>query len=279
MAKTSAPSDTPGRIFSTAIDIKASPEDVWRALTEASELVRWFPLQARVTPGPGGKMFWGWDTNWAWESDIAIWEPGRRLRLVEHRPAFDVGGKPVPGSPQLLAMEFTIEPRDDGATIRIVHSGFGEGANWDDELDSVSAGWLFELRGLRHYLERHKNRDRHHASVQRVTSAGMTDVWSRLLGSEAFPVIDGRLAVGAHLVLSSPAGERIAGTVAWHNPGRDLVVNVGDLSDGLFRLSTWRGGGRTGLQIWLVTYDPRHQPRVDRFGEEVRLLVERLLPD
>jgi uncharacterized protein YndB with AHSA1/START domain len=278
MTSTPASLDKGRRSFSTAIDIKASPEDVWTALTEASELVRWFPLQARVTPGSGGKMFWGWDSSWAWESEIDIWEPGRRLRLVENRPAFDASGKPLQGPSRLLAMEFTIEPREYGATIRIVHSGFGDGANWDDELDSVSAGWLFELRGLRHYLERHKGRDRHHASVQRVTPRAMTDVWSRLLGGDAFPIIDGRLDVDAHLVLSSPSGQRIAGTVAWHNPGRDLFLSVPDLSDGLFRLSTWRAAATTGLQIWMVTYDARHKPRVDRFGDEVRLLVDRLFP-
>jgi hypothetical protein len=74
-------------------------------------------------------------------------------------------------------------------------------------------------------------------------------------------------------------GERIAGTVAWHNPGHDLFVRVGDLSDGVFRLSTWRGGGRTGLQIWMVTYDARHKARVDRFGAQARTLVERLFPN
>jgi uncharacterized protein YndB with AHSA1/START domain len=278
MASTPAASDQRSRSFSTAIDINATPDEVWRALTDAAELVRWFPLQARVAPGAGGTMFWGWDDSWAWESRIDAWEPGKRLRLVEHRPAFDAHGKPVSGPSRLLAMEFTIEPREGGTTIRIVHSGFGEGAGWDDELDSVSAGWQFELRGLRHYLERHRGRDRHHASVQRVTSLGMTDVWTRLLGPEAFPILDGRLELDSHIVLASPTGERIAGTIVWQNPERDLVVRVPDLSDGLVRLSTWRAGGATGLQIWMVTYDGRHTPRIDRFRDATRTLVERLFP-
>ena len=74
----------PPRTFTAAIDINATPDEVWRALTDAGELVRWFPLQARVTPGAGGKMFWGWDNHWAWESDIDVWEPGKRLRLLEN---------------------------------------------------------------------------------------------------------------------------------------------------------------------------------------------------
>ena len=92
-----------------SIDINATPEDVWRALTDAGELMRWFPLQARVTPGKGGSVFWGWDQHWAWESEIDAWEPGARLRLVENRPAFDVNGKPLAGPRSSLAMEFTLE--------------------------------------------------------------------------------------------------------------------------------------------------------------------------
>ena len=277
MASTPAPTDQ-FRRFSTSVDIRATPDEVWHALTEACELVRWFPLQARVTPGAGGTMFWGWDASWAWESAIDIWEPGRRLRLVENRPAFDASGKPVSGPSRALAMEFTIEPRDDGATIRIVHSGFGEGASWDDELDSVSAGWQFELRGLKHYLERHKGRDRYHSSIHRVTSLGMTDVWTRLLGPGAFPLLDGRIEIDAHVVLGSPTGERLAGTVAWQNRERDLVIRVADLSDGLVRLSTWRAGGVTGLQVWMVSYDARQQSRLQRFGDATNAVIDRLFP-
>ena len=54
-----ATTDTKRRSFSMSIDIDATPEEVWRALTDAGELMRWFPLQARVTPGKGGSVFWG----------------------------------------------------------------------------------------------------------------------------------------------------------------------------------------------------------------------------
>ena len=276
MAPTSKVPAVTERRFSMAIDINATPDDVWRALTDAGELVRWFPLQARVTPGKGGSVFWGWDGHWAWESTIDAWEPGARLRLIENRPAFDVNGELLPGPAQQLAMEFTLETHAGRTTLRFVHSGFGDGASWDDELDSVSAGWQFELRGLRHYLERHKGRDRQHAAAHHVTGLTTREVWRRLLSPAAFVVTDGSLTQAARVVIRSATGDQFAGTVAWNSPERDLFITVDDLSDGVFRLSTWRAGGATGLQIWMVTYDVRHQPRVDRFGEATRTLVERL---
>jgi uncharacterized protein YndB with AHSA1/START domain len=259
-----------------SIDIHATPEEVWRALTDAGELMRWFPLQARVTPGKGGSVFWGWDQHFAWESQIDEWEPGKRLRLVENRPAFDVNGEPLAGPSQQLAMEFTLETRAGQTRLRIVHSGFGDGASWDDELDSVSAGWQFELRGLRHYLEHHKGRDRHHAAAHHVTSLGTDDVWKRLLSPAAFTVVEGGLTLGEHVGIRAATGEQISGTVAWHNPRRDLFVTVDDLNDGVFRLSSWRAGGKTGVQVWMTTYDPRHGARVREFGAKAQQLIERL---
>jgi uncharacterized protein YndB with AHSA1/START domain len=39
------------------VEINRPIENVWKALTDANELARWFPLAARVTPGLGGKIF------------------------------------------------------------------------------------------------------------------------------------------------------------------------------------------------------------------------------
>ena len=76
--------------------------------------------------------------------------------------------------------------------------------------------------------------------------------------------------------IRAATGDEIAGTVAWHNPGRDLFVTVDDLNDGVFRLSTWRAGGQTGLQVWMTTYDARHAARVREFGARAQQLIDRL---
>jgi len=39
-------------------EVAASPAEVWQALT--AELTKWFPLEARVTPGEHGKIFVSW---------------------------------------------------------------------------------------------------------------------------------------------------------------------------------------------------------------------------
>jgi uncharacterized protein YndB with AHSA1/START domain len=265
------------RSFTMSIDLDATPDEVWRALTDARELVRWFPLQARVTPGEGGAMFWSWDEKWAWESTIEVWEPGKRLKLVENRPAFDVNGEPLPVPPQQMAMEFTLESHDGRTRLRLVHSGFAHGASWDDELDGVSGGWQSELRCLRHYLERHKGRDRHHAAINVVTPLALDVAWKRLLSPSAFILADGAVADGARCVIHAATGDRFEGTVAWQRPGRDLLMILDDLDSGVFRLSTWRAAGQTGAQVWITTYADAHAARVRDIKNRAQPIVERAL--
>ena len=42
------------RAVEKVIELNAPIEAVWKALTDGQELARWFPLEARVTPGKGG---------------------------------------------------------------------------------------------------------------------------------------------------------------------------------------------------------------------------------
>lgn len=280
MTDTTAPpqadTDTIARRFTMTIDLDATPEEVWSALTNADELVRWFPVQARVTPGPGGTMFWGWDDQFSWESTIEVWEPAKRLVLTEDRRATDVKGAALGGPSHKIAMEFTLETHAGRTRLRLVHSGFGSGAGWDDELDAISGGWQFELRGLAFYLERHKGRDRVSAAVHRTTSTPRDVIWSRLFSHLAFAV-EGRLAPGEPCTITTSVGDRVSGKVLWFNPGRDLAVVVDDFDQGLLRVSAWSAADQTGVQIWMITYAPEHADAVTRFGKRIEPVVESIL--
>ena len=174
------------RAFRMSLDIEAPADAVWRALTDAEELARWFPNSARVTPGAGGAMVWSWDKMWDWETRIDAWEPGRLLRLVQHdaRP-YDIQGRQLPPGevePASIAIEFTLETQQGKTRLRLVHSGFGHGAAWDDEVEGITEGWQAELRSLRHYLQRQRGRDRNLQVAWLTTGLSRQAAWARLLG-------------------------------------------------------------------------------------------------
>ena len=66
-----------------SIEIDAPAEAVWHAISDAEELQRWFPLEAEVEPGVGGKVTVGWGPDIIGSGRIVAWEEGRRLRYVE----------------------------------------------------------------------------------------------------------------------------------------------------------------------------------------------------
>ena len=257
------------RAFEITLDIDASPDEVWKALTDAKELTRWFPLQAQVKPGKGGSVRWSWGESKDWPSRIDAWEPGKLLRLVQddYRPSEDVERSTV-------VMEFRLETRAGKTRLYFVHSGFGNGASWDNEIDSISAGWPFELRSLRLYLQRHKGRDRVVARAYATLAAG-ADVWTRLTGPEGFRLSPAEPREGGTFEMTAPTGERLTGTVDMAVPGRLVSGIVKEMDDAVLRVSTRCDG--SGASVWLASY-AGDEERVRKFGNAAAAMLERLFP-
>ncbi|MFN0103966.1 MAG: SRPBCC domain-containing protein [Bryobacteraceae bacterium] len=138
------PKETRSLEFSIAI--QATPEEVWKALTEGESITRWFAPEARVTPALGGTVWLSWGPGMEGEGPITVWEPGRRFAWTERADS---------DSPRVV--EFTIDAVDGGKTIlRLVQSGFGIDASFDTEYDSTSGGWQSFLQLLRLDLEAHR---------------------------------------------------------------------------------------------------------------------------
>lgn len=213
----------PGRRIEQAIAIDAPVDAVWKALTDATELTRWFPLEASVVPGTGGVIRMRWDESYDAESAIEIWEPNRHLRIgFPHHP------------PVLLATDYHLES-DKGRTIlRVVTSGFGDDADWDDWYSGVSAGWDFELRGLKHYLEHHRGEDRRVASARASLSIPRESAWDRLAGPDGWLARTG-----------------LTGATLHHTPPVQLVRTVDQLNNGILRIELEFGNR---VIAWLATW-------------------------
>ncbi len=270
-----------GRQVVIELDLPTTLEDAWRALTDARELTRWFPLTAQVDGRPGGTMVWDWGDRFHWPSRVEVWEPPRRLRLVQEveRPHDAEGPALTDGSvlPAAMAMEFTLETHQGTTRLRLVHSGFGEGAAWDDELEGIRNGWAYELRDLAHYLAHHRGKDRHVGWATLSCETPHAAVWRRLLGPGGFALTARRLAEGEPFRVRTPGGAELAGRILLHVPERQFVGTVGELDEGVFRLETWSGGGATGVNVWIAAWSPSHAARVRALGEAAQNFLDRTL--
>jgi len=277
---------TTTRRFETAIELPASPEEVWRALTDPEELARWFPLEASVHPGIGGEVRWAWGERFDWVTRIESWEPGTRLRLAQAASLpFDLAGAPIAGgsaATATIAIEFTLEKSGGGCRLRLVHSGFGEGAAWDDELDSISHGWQGELRSLRHYLTRHHGQDRHVGwAVRTLASSQATtpaQALARLTSADAFAIEVSTLAPGLPWAVRTPWGETLRGELAFALPTGEIAGSIRDVGDGFLRLHAWRASGATAVGVWLATWWGGHRDTVRDFERRAGEALEQLFP-
>ena len=260
------------RVIETTLEIAAPVSAVWKALTDARELERWFPLEARVTPGVGGEVFMSWGPPWEGDSRIDVWEEGRRLRtrgFLEHGDASMV--------------EYTLEARGGKTLLRLVHSGFAHGTAWEDELfGGTERGWRYELRSLRHYLERHAGTDRRALWPRAKVHGSALDVWSRLLGKDGFTREGGiaGLKEGDRYRVTAATGDVFEGRVVVNDPPYEFSGTVEGLNDSLLCLRTHDVGGPTPDSghvacLWLSTWGAP-KANVDALGERWRRLLDTL---
>ncbi|HTA01341.1 MAG TPA: SRPBCC domain-containing protein [Streptosporangiaceae bacterium] len=124
------------------VDLPASPEDIWTAITADSAAWQ-FPTGMEIPAGatpPAG-------------APIQTWDPPRRLVIRIESP-----------DGTFNALDYAIEARGGGtAHLRYVHSGI-LADDWADQYDAVSAHTDFYLHTLGQYLE--------HFNGRRVTYVG-----------------------------------------------------------------------------------------------------------
>lgn len=241
------------RSFEMKIEIKAPVDAVWKALTDAEELMRWFPLTARVKPGAGGSIFTSWDAPWDGEAPIEIWEPNKRLKTGW---PYSAAGKTDPqGVP--VTVDYHLESSGGRTVLRVVHSGFGRGGAWDHEYDGVSRGWAFELRGLRHYMENHRGQNRRVAWVRKDVSGQPSVVMPNVIGPNGLAfrgAIAGLKEGDAYRLELVGTGLVFEGKVAVNTPPRAFAGTVSGLNNGFARVEMENCAGSEQIWAWVSTY-------------------------
>lgn len=234
------------------IELQASREAVWKALTDAAELVRWFPLEARVEPGEGGSIFMSWGNAHAAESRIIAWEPMKRLVI-----SWGWGDDAV-SQPQVT--EYRIESRGGTTILNVVTSGFPNDPSWDAYVEGTNNGWIFELQSLKQYLEGHGGQDRDAVNVRRRTPISAEEAWTRIFSAAG---------LGSRPLQGVPFNEI--------RPVQYAAI----LDEGMFRASfepCGRGIDGREVALWLQAWG-RDRERLPAVEAKWRVLLERLFPE
>jgi uncharacterized protein YndB with AHSA1/START domain len=146
MITTTTPADpaTAELVVERTLDLPASPERVWQALTDPDQLGHWFGSTASLPLHPGAIGWFDFGEHGRFACRVETIDPGRHLVW---RWAEDAGVE-VDDGPSTLVEWWLDEGRGGGTRLRLRESGFRAARNHEVN----TAGWFEELGELRELL-------------------------------------------------------------------------------------------------------------------------------
>jgi uncharacterized protein YndB with AHSA1/START domain len=257
------------------IEIDAPIEAVWKAITDAEELTRWFVDNAKVTPGVGGTCWVAWgedESQQGYTKKIEVWEPPRRLRLGPQAPEESDTGPSTEAQAALavpIVDEYTLETRGGRTLLRFVSSGIPATAEWDGFYDGTNAGWKLFFRTLRHYLEQHPGEPRNPLiTLQCPIAIDAAEAWKKFIGPEGLAAegsLEG-LKDGDRFQVKTSAGESLTGEVAIIKPPKTMLLTIDTFNGAVLSAAFEQMGGANFLYISLSTYGSPDE-RTSALGE------------
>lgn len=238
-------SDTkkPAIVQELEITTGASPEAVWKAITEAAQIQNWFaPSITSTGEGVGSELTVSWGGDLAYSTPVTAWEPNKHVQWKSD----DMMG---PGT--ALVADWHISTEAGKTKLRYVQSGFGEFDGWEDFFSGTEIGWRYFLHNLKVYLEKHAGK-------------------SRRMISSRFPVGVGRALAWKHIG-AGKAGQRV--TVDLGKPleavvelvveKRAIALRIPSLGDALLFLELEGSGEKFHTGAWLSVYDANTAARIE----------------
>lgn len=195
-------------------EVPGTPEQVWEAIATGPGISSWF-VPSEVEEREGGRATADFGPGMESEATITRWEPPRRF-VAESQ---DLG----PDAPA-IASEWIVEARSGGTcVVRVVHSLFADGDDWDDQLEGWESGWPSFFRILRLYLRHFPGEPSSSFQLLGTAPPPRDEAWAAFTG--ALGVVG---AGPGETVKSPPGAPPLAGVVE--------TVGVGDVSELLLRL-------------------------------------------
>ncbi|HBS28393.1 MAG TPA: hypothetical protein DEB06_02835 [Phycisphaerales bacterium] len=147
--------------------IKASPQRIFRALTDAGELEKWFFSECRTDPRAGGDYRFKWRSPDEPDRDHDRF--GSYLEFIpDERLVFEWLGEPtgrfaLPKGMRSI-VTITLAKRAEGTLLRLVHTGWPDTQQSAALRDSHASGWTFYMGNLDRFLNGAEDlRAAHHA--------------------------------------------------------------------------------------------------------------------
>jgi uncharacterized protein YndB with AHSA1/START domain len=233
--------DASGRRWVQAeVEVPGTPEEVWEAIATGPGVSSWFvPTELR-------------------EDGAVVSHFGPGMDVVATQTAYDpphrfaAEAEMGPGAPR-MATEWIVEARGGGTcVVRVVHSLFASTDDWDDQLESIEAGWPDYFRILRLYLTHFRGLSCSGIQLMGMAPEPASRAWERLIGPLG---LEG--AAPGQRRSASPGTPPLAGLVeqtgAAGHP-HQLLLRLDEPAPGLAHLFALAMGGQVVLSARFYFY-------------------------
>jgi len=125
--------------------IRATPDVVFRAITDPRLLTRWLCDRAEISPKKGGKYLLAWNNGPTHTGTLVDLREGQRVALSWTWPGVELQG---------TVLSFSVEAKDGGTVLTVEHAGFPRLEKWTDLYGGAEWGWTYFALNLKSVLEK-----------------------------------------------------------------------------------------------------------------------------
>ena len=118
--------------------VNNSPESLYDAFTNATQLREWLCNVATVVPRPGGRIYLWWNSGYYTSGEFTHTESGKEVSFTWH-------GR---GEPDPTQVKVSFKAQDSSTLVSLDHSGMGAGDEWEQTISEIDKGWKTSLKNL-----------------------------------------------------------------------------------------------------------------------------------
>jgi uncharacterized protein YndB with AHSA1/START domain len=231
------------RSIQVEVEVPGTPEEVWQAISTGPGISAWF-VPTDVEGRVGGTLTSHFGPGMDAHSTITAWDP-------PYRSAHE--GSLAPNSPP-LATEWIVEARSGGTCIvRVVHSLFASGDDWDDQLNSTEAGWPSFFQVLRIHLEHFRGQPCSYFGAMGMSAGTAAQAWDTITVGLGLPSASEGERVRSTGV-DAPTLSGIVEPLGESSYGRNLLLLLDEPAQGAGLIAAHDCGGVIMASISLYLY-------------------------
>ncbi len=139
------------------IEIDASPEVVFSAISDAQELIQWFPDAAILEPKVGGQFklsFLKDSKNSRMKLDRDFINEGKVLEIIQNKKLVHTWKWQAFSDFAETIVTWELEQVDNKTRLTLTHTGFTGKEQGPASLEEHNKGWSFFLNGLISYCKK-----------------------------------------------------------------------------------------------------------------------------